>query len=224
MSKHLLAVALSAIIVSPMPAFASLDQDYLRKEIHKIEKTSRGSLGVGAYDVKSGDSWYLHKDTAYPMQSVGKLPIAIAVLKEVDNGKLKLDTPIKLSPKDVLAIRKSSVPDSMPLKTKSCTVVSLLERTVSNSNNGSADVLTRTIGGIENVNKVLKDTDIEGIRVDRYYRQIIQPNSDSKILDTSTPRAICDPSGAHRCHAPAGADAHRIPGTWSPLLRGSDRG
>lgn len=194
MSKHsLFTVVLSALVVFPLPAFASLDQEYLKKEIQKIEKNSKGSLGVGAYDIKSGDSWYFHKDTPYAMQSVGKLPIAIAVLKEVDNGKLKLDTPIKLSKKDVLAIRKSSVPDNMPMNTKSCTVESLLERTISNSNNGSADVLTRTIGGIGNVNKVFSDNNIEGIRVDRYYQQIIQPGAETKkSLDTATPKAICE--------------------------------
>lgn len=193
MSKHfLIAMVLSTLITHPLPALAGLDHEYLKKEIQKIEKTSRGSLGVGAYDVKSGDSWYLHKDTPYRMQSVGKLPIAIAVLKEVDNGKLTLDAPIELTKKDVLAIRKSSVPDSMPLGTKSCSVVSLLERTISNSNNGSADVLTRTVGGIDKVNKVFNDNNIEGIRVDRYYRQIIQPGADNKLLDTATPKAICE--------------------------------
>jgi len=193
MSKRALnVVALSVLMLNPAPAFAGLNQQYLKDEIQKIEKTSKGSLGVGAYDLKSGDSWYLHGDTAYRMQSVGKLPIAIAVLKEVDNGNLKLNSPIKLTKKDVLAIRQSSVPDSLPLGTKTCTVSSLLQRMVSRSNNGAADVLTRTIGGIETTNKVLKDSGIEGIRVDRLYSQLIQGDNAKEFLDTATPKATCD--------------------------------
>jgi beta-lactamase class A len=193
MSKRLFnTVVLSALMLNPLPALASLNQQYLKEEIQKIEKTSKGSLGVGAYDVKSGESWYLHGDKSYRMQSVGKLPIAIAVLKDVDDGKLKLNTPIKLTKKDVLAIRKSSVPDNLPLGTKSCTVSSLLERMISRSNNGAADVLTRAIGGIERTNEVLKDNNIEGIRVDRLYSQLIKPGAGGELLDTATPRAICD--------------------------------
>ncbi|MBX3074678.1 class A beta-lactamase [Candidatus Obscuribacterales bacterium] len=188
---HLIAIALSTLCAFALPAQASLDKPLLQKELQKIEKTSGGSLGVGAYDVKTGDSFYLHRDTPYQMLSVGKLPIAIAVLQQVDSGKLSLDAPIKLSKQDVLAIRNSSVPDKMPANTKSCSVQSLLERTICNSNNGSADVLTRTVGGIEAINKVFTDNDIEGIRVDRLYQQLTQPGAEDKLLDTATPKAIC---------------------------------
>lgn len=184
-------VVLSALLLSQLPALA-LDQQYLNKEIEKIEKSSKGSLGVAAYDFKTGESWYLNGDKSYRMQSVGKLPIAIAVLKEVDAGKLNLDSEIKLTKKDVLAIRKSSVPDNLPLGTKSCSVRSLMERMISRSNNGAADVLTRTIGGVECINKVLKDSNIEGIRVDRLYSELTKPGAASEMLDTATPKAICD--------------------------------
>lgn len=184
-----LAMALS---VSCPAGFAALNEKMLEQEIKKILSSTKGSLGIATYDVKTGQSWFHNGDKPFKMQSVAKLPIAIAVLKQVDQGKLKLDTAVPLKHADVIEIRESPMHDSMPLSTKSITVNALLQKTICNSNNGAADVLTRLVGGPNGVNEVFKDNKLDGIRVDRYERELIKSGADKALFDTSTPKAICE--------------------------------
>src|SRR5215218_7333093 len=58
----------------------------LQSELAKIAEAAKGRVGVGAVLVETDEAAYLDRSGHYPMQSVYKLPIAMAVLKMIDEG------------------------------------------------------------------------------------------------------------------------------------------
>lgn len=184
----------SIAFASAQMAWAQLDVTTLQKRISATTKTFKGQVGVGVIDVKTGQSWYLNGDERFLMQSVAKLPVAIATLQMVDQGKLKLDQEIPLTQAEVARIRKGYIPEKVSPTAKSATVNSLIESTICRSNNGAVDALTKVIGGPKEVNNVFKAADITGIRFDRYESEIERAKDNGKgseLLDSATPRALC---------------------------------
>jgi beta-lactamase class A len=72
------------------------DTNKLRDRIEQISQAARGRVGVKATVLETGESVTLNGDQQFPMQSVYKFPIAMAVLAQVDQGKLKLDQKIRV--------------------------------------------------------------------------------------------------------------------------------
>ena len=75
---------------------ATRQNDELQKQIEQIAAAAKGRVGVAATVVESGESVSLLPGERFPMQSVYKLPIGMAILREVDAGKLKLDQKIRV--------------------------------------------------------------------------------------------------------------------------------
>ena len=53
-----------------------------------------GALGVGLTNLESGQSFTFNGERRFPMQSVFKLPLAAAVLAEMDAGRLLMTEPV----------------------------------------------------------------------------------------------------------------------------------
>ena len=74
----------------------------LRDRIEQISQAAQGRVGVTAIVLETGESVTLNGNQQWTMQSVYKFPIAMAVLAQVDQGKLKLDQKIRVEASDVL--------------------------------------------------------------------------------------------------------------------------
>jgi beta-lactamase class A len=81
----------------------------LRNRIKQISETTKGRVGVTATVLETGESVSLNGNQRFPMQSVYKFPIAMAVLAQVDRGKLKLDQKMRIKASDV--VRGSQILD-----------------------------------------------------------------------------------------------------------------
>jgi len=133
---------------------------------------SQGRVGVGVLDLQTGESWFRQGQRGFPMQSVFKLPLAIAVLKQVDAGKLSLDQKVIVSPAD-FAPAWSPLRDSLKGGSGEYTVRELIDHAMSVSDNTAADVLLKLVGGPQAVSADIKE---HNIRVDRSEREL-QPES-----------------------------------------------
>ena len=69
----------------------------LRNEIEQITLAAKGRVGVAAVVLETGETVSLSPHDHFPMQSVYKLPISMAVLKQVDAGKIKLDQKVSVT-------------------------------------------------------------------------------------------------------------------------------
>lgn len=68
----------------------------LQKQIEQISQAAKGRVGATVMLLETGESLSVNGKEHFPMQSVYKFPIAMAVLHQVDEGKLKLEQAINL--------------------------------------------------------------------------------------------------------------------------------
>lgn len=155
------------------PAFADWDKAKLDSGIKTIEQWAKGRLGVGLIDLKDRKSWSQRGTEPFPLQSVFKLPLAVAVLQAVEAGKFKLDQKITVTRND-LSLYHSPLAKSFKGERNDYTLRDLLIRSTAESDNTAADLLLRLIGGPQVLTAMLRDGGVTGISVDRYER-VFQP-------------------------------------------------
>ena len=149
----------------------------LRKQIVQIAQDIPGRVGVAASIVETGESIEWHGDEPFPMQSVYKFPIAMAVLHQVDEGKLSLSQPVHVDPNEYVSQKQHS-----PLRDKyptgaNVSVDELLRLAVSESDGSASDVLMRLVGGSSVIMAYLKSLGI---------RRIIVANTEKELGSDQT--------------------------------------
>lgn len=147
--------------------------DELRKQIEQLGSVAKGRVGVAAEVLETGESVSLNPQDHFPMQSVYKLPIAMAVLAQVENGKLLLDQRVRVEKSDYVGQgQHSPVRDKNP-NGVGLSVSELLRFTVSESDGTTSDVLLKLVG-VEAVKKYLNELGINEIVVADSEKQIGQ--------------------------------------------------
>ncbi|HKN68277.1 MAG TPA: class A beta-lactamase [Gemmatimonadaceae bacterium] len=137
----------------------------LRSTLASIARTSRGQLGVGVEILETGRQVVINDDFHYPMQSVYKLPIAMAVLHRVDAGELELDSAVAVRPSDFVSPgQHSPVRDAHPEGTR-LTLRELLRFTVAESDGSTSDVALRLAGGPSRVMRYLRGLGVHDLIV-----------------------------------------------------------
>ncbi|MEO6259489.1 MAG: class A beta-lactamase [Thermoanaerobaculia bacterium] len=163
----MLPVAAIALITST----ARAEEPALEQQVTSIAAQIDGVVGVQAIDLRSGRRLSLNADQAFPMGSVYKFPLAIAVLSEVDRGKLRLDQKLTLEPSD-FSRGHSPIRDHSQGKAVTMTLRRLIEAAVADSDNSAADFLMRIAGGPQRATAKIRNLNIEGIRIDRSENEI----------------------------------------------------
>lgn len=137
----------------------------LQKQIEAIAAEVKGKVGVAAVDLETGASVSINADQRFPMQSVYKLPIAMAVLSMIDAEKFALDEQIGFSRDDMVGpAQRSPIREKFPAG-GSLTVVELIRFAVAESDGTASDVLMRIIGGADEVQLYLTATGIKDLAV-----------------------------------------------------------
>lgn len=156
------------ITVSTTP---KMDIDGMTKAVVGISAAARpGNLGVGLSNLESGETFVFNGDRRFPMQSVFKLPLAAAVLAEVDAGRaLPSETFYLLETQ--LSPAFSPIAAAWPGR-REYSLKELLEAVVIDSDNTAADVLMKRIGGPGAVTAWLTASHVPELRIDRYEREL----------------------------------------------------
>ncbi len=129
----------------------------LRPRLQEIADTSKGRVGAAVALLETGDEIALNAEGRFPMQSVYKLPIAMAVLRLADAGSLKLDDKVRVNEDDIVPPQMHS-----PLREKhpkggfEMSVRELLRLMMVESDGTACDVLLRVAGGAERVGEYLR--------------------------------------------------------------------
>lgn len=119
----------------------------IQNQLAQIASTAKGSVGVAAVVLETGETVSLNPHDHFPMQSVYKLPIGMAVMKQVDAGKIKLDQKVRVT-KDDFGSRgqHSPIRDQNPNGAE-MSVSDLLRYAISESDGTASDVLMKLAGG-----------------------------------------------------------------------------
>lgn len=132
----------------------------LQTELQHIASPAKGKVGVAAVVLETGETISLNPHEHFPMQSVYKLPIGMAVLNQVDAGKLKLEQKVMVTKSDfVSAGQASPIRDKNPGGVE-LSISELLRFAIVESDGTASDVLMRVAGGPGAVQKYLTELKI----------------------------------------------------------------
>lgn len=140
-----MALALGLLLaLSPVEHARADDwRDALRARLEKLDKETPGQLGVYVKRLDNGESLSYAADRPWYLSSSAKVPIAIAVLQQVDAGKLRTDQRLAVQDTD----RIDGPGELVWARTGTAyTVDSLITRMLGVSDNTAANLLVRTIG------------------------------------------------------------------------------
>ncbi|MBW4458984.1 MAG: class A beta-lactamase, subclass A2 [Nodosilinea sp. WJT8-NPBG4] len=153
---------------------ASNANNELRNQIGQISQAAQGRVGVTATVLKTGESVTLNGDQQFPMQSVYKFPIAMAVLAQIDQGKLRLEQQVRVEASDFVSdLQHSPIRDENPQGVE-LSLAELLKYMVSESDGTACDVLLKLVGGPEVVTQYLRNLGINSIVVGNTEKEIGQ--------------------------------------------------
>lgn len=144
----LLAAAFRACCLALALTSASLAQEdgwagRLQQQVERIDQAAPGRLGLYVKRLDTGETLSYQADRPWYLASSAKLPIAIAVLQEVEAGRRRLGDTLRLQETD-------KVDGSGPLVWQGAgtghTLQSLLRGMLMASDNTAANMLVRSIG------------------------------------------------------------------------------
>ncbi|CAM1357810.1 Extended-spectrum beta-lactamase PER-1 [Tenacibaculum xiamenense] len=140
--------------------------DLLKQQIHEVLKNKKAHVGVAIEGVNPKDIISINGDSHLPMQSVFKYHLALAVLHQVDLGKLDLNESITIDKK---TIEKYNHLWS-PLRKKypngaEISLAEMIEYTVAWSDNLGCDLLFELAGGLKVVENYLHNIGIKDIAI-----------------------------------------------------------
>ena len=161
--------------------------DDLRQKIQQIVSTKNAIVGVSINGNDGKDTMSLNGEKHYPMQSVFKFHIALAVLSQIDKGKFSLDQKIEIQKKELLPNLYSPIREDYPNGT-SLPISKILEYTVSLSDNVGCEVLLRLIGGPKVVENYFVKNHIKNVSI-KVNEQQQQANWDLQFQNWTTPKA-----------------------------------
>jgi beta-lactamase class A len=156
-------------------------------------------IGVSAIHLESGKRLSVRNMERFPMGSVYKFPIALAVLRRVDTRALSLGQSVTIEPRD-FALGWSPLRDGANKRPIVLTAGELLQHMVSNSDNTASDALLRLVGGPSVVTTRMAELGFSAVRADRSETQMaadLAPAGGPEryaidARDTTTPDAMAD--------------------------------
>ena len=137
----------------------------LKKEILQITKGKNATDAVSVLDFGNDKTVHINGNKKLPMLSVFKFHIGLAVLNEVDQGKLNLDQKILIKKSDLLENTWSPIRERFPEGDIEMPLGLLIKYTVAESDNNGCDILLRLIGGTETVQKFINSKGVRNFTI-----------------------------------------------------------
>jgi beta-lactamase class A len=181
--RELLAIAAAASISCPARAAERADKAFKR-----IQQRVGGRLGVHVLDSQSGKRIGIDEDSRYAMASTFKLPLAAALLWQVDRKAFGLEREMPIAKTDLLH-HSPAVEAKLATGATGMSIRELCAAAVVSSDNAAANILLKGIGGPPALNQFFRSLGDTVTRVDRYEPDL-SSNLPGDPRDTTTPRAI----------------------------------
>lgn len=141
-------------------------QQSLALQIRQIAADAQGKVCVACSLPGTSLDCDLNPTAHPPMQSVFKLPLAVSVLHQVEAGKFALNQPTRFLPEDLILPKPySPLQDKYPHAGIDVPLETLLQMTVSLSDNTAADILLRLAGGPNVVSEYIASLGVTGFHL-----------------------------------------------------------
>ncbi len=176
---------------TPLPKLELKHDPELEKQIARIAEAAKGKVGVAAVVLETGQAATLNPEDHFPMQSVYKLPIAMAVLEQFRIEDRSLDELVGVTKDDMVRPGQRS-----PLRDKNpnggdFTIRELIRLALVESDGSASDILIRVAGGPDAVQSYLTQIGIADIKVANTEKEIGK-DWDTQYRNWATPAAAAE--------------------------------
>jgi beta-lactamase class A len=168
--------------------FITSAQSSLRQRIVDALANTHGDIGVAIKHLERGDTVSYNGTGHFPMQSVYKFHLALAVMDQVDKGNLSLDRKILIRKEDFITNTWSPIAKQYPQGNVELQMQDILFATVAQSDNNGCDILFRLVGGPKKVNDYIKKLGVTDVSIQNTEGEMHQ-NSSLQFENWSTPLA-----------------------------------
>ena len=175
---HVVRLGIAAIVALVLPLAGANpagaqppDLSTLETTLNRIASGSRGKIGLALIHLESGRHITIRGHERFPMASVVKLPIALALLKQVADRTSTLDRGVWLDASDIRPCCTLSRRHPFGGVTRS--VRELLELMMIESDNTAADAVLEIVGGPPVVERRLRAFGFGNINVNRSEGQLL---------------------------------------------------
>jgi len=165
------AAALHAVPCSPQPTKAQPGDAALAQRWRAASRSAGGVVGIAAVHVETGRAVEVLGRRPLALYSVFKLPLAVAILNDVDEGRLRLDQKAKVSAAEI--VPGSAENASLWPGPSERSLRELVELSITRSDNTSADKLLELAGGPGALTRRLSALGIAGITVRKSVREFL---------------------------------------------------
>lgn len=162
----------------------------LKKEIEIIVGGKDLKLGFALYDFSTGKSISINGNDKYPMQSVFKFPIGVALLDCVSRGEFLLSDSVTLTKADLSPDLWSPIRERWPEGVR-LPLVSVMTYMVAHSDNIATDFLIHKIGGVARIQDIVNRLGAKKINI-RNTEAEIQGSWSVQFDNWTTPNAMVD--------------------------------
>lgn len=172
-------------------SMAQSQKKQLRDQINQILAHKKADVGISVYGIESKDTISVNGDKHYPMQSVFKFHIAMAVLNQVDQGKFKLSQKIHVKKSDLLPNTWSPIREAHPNGEVDLALSEIIKYTVAQSDNNGCDILMRLLGGPKPINDYIHSLGIKDVSI-MANEEEMHKEWNVQFSNWSTPKAVTD--------------------------------
>jgi len=187
LASALLAVAGSSAPVPAQPASKDPGLERLEKRVAALAELAGGVVGVGLIHVESGRSLYFNPRVAFPTASTRKLPIAVELMMQVNEGKLKLDSMVSLEPGQIHPA-SGIIPERLTAPGVSLSLYNHLRLMLEVSDGTATSAILRAVGGPPVVTNRMNALGLRGIVIARETDRIMADYEGLDTLPTPGPR------------------------------------
>jgi beta-lactamase class A len=184
--RRFVAAGTAGLLAASSPTLAAAPATIAAEQaLASIEAEIGGRVGVGAWDTGSG-AWVRRRaDERFAMCSTFKFVLTATVLGLVDVGSVTLGRRISYGEADLLA---HSPVTSAHVSAGAMSVADLCAAAIEESDNGSANLLLRLVGGPAGLTRHLRRLGDPTTRLDRI-EPALNTNLPGDVRDTTTPAA-----------------------------------
>lgn len=166
-------------IQSPSPALTVAQDQELEQRLKLICDRAQGTVGLSLIHIESGKMIAINGSSQLPLYSVFKLPLAIVVLKDVEENRVRLDQQIHVTPAEIV----QGTPGNTALWQKpiDVTIERLIELSIARSDNTSADKLLQVVGGPGKVTERMRSLGFQNIDIHSTVAEYVKTRQNPNI-------------------------------------------
>src|SRR5918993_3779581 len=173
--------------ITGSPAGMSPSSGPLLEELARIAAASKGTVGVAAIDIGTGDVTTFNADERFKMASTFKVPVAVYALRLAQEGRLSLTEPIPLRREDM--VEPGVLFEHFRHPGAAISLLNAIELSVTISDNSATDIILQRVGGPAAVQAWLKSRGYPDMNIgSRTVKETFGPGAAAQPMDAESAR------------------------------------